>query len=142
MHTILLSNFEGGSLQYETSFIAQNPTLAKMTEKLLEFSEKKNWKLNLPTSVQNLKFDISKRFCAIRFHCTECFCAINTSEFIWFISENYCHKFPKYFGQKFKRNKMLLFSKLVLWALKWDRFPGGLCSALIQLRAILNFNNA
>ena len=37
-----MSNFEGGSLQYETSFIAQNPTLAKMTEKLLEFSEKKN----------------------------------------------------------------------------------------------------
>ena len=98
--------------------------------------------MNLLTSVQNLKFDISKGFCAIRFHCTECFCAINTSEFIWFISENYCHKFPKYFGQKFKRNKMLLFSKLVLWALKWDRFPGGLCSALIQLRAILNFNNA
>ena len=63
---------------------------------------------------------------------------------IWLLLENYCHKFAKYFGQKFKWNKMLLFSKLVLSALlKWGRFPGGLCSiTLIQFRAIFNFNIA
>ena len=65
-------------------------------------------------------------------------------ELIWLLLEKYCHKFAKYFGQKFKWNKMLLFSKLVLLALlKWGRFPGGLCSiTLIQFRTIFNFNIA
>lgn len=53
-----MSNFEGGSLQYETSFIAQNPTLAKMTEKLLEFTEKKteNWIYSHLYKIWNLTF--------------------------------------------------------------------------------------